>query len=557
MPESKVIERARCPSCASRGNDKHGDNLAVYDDGHSYCFSCGFYDIGAMRTEDVARLPRYTIPCTWLLDKNIDTDTCEAWEVRVKGKLSRRDGLVYDTGIIVFPFYSIVSEITAVKTRDRRAEIEDKMPKKETISYDGEPEVFGLHMLSRKDTLILVEGETDALRTWRAVNEFADVLGIPGSRQFKLLRNHVILMRRYRRIVTLFDEDSAGRMLRDDAHTIIPTYLLYQARYGKYKDACEIIDDEEIVQIVRSAKGVPNSRLVTGSNLKSRYRESASQYEGLEHFSTGLEVVDEMLGGGMYAGDFIGLLGNTGVGKSTLCASITYECITQTQRNVLLVGTEMKMKHITDTLLKMHLQVPSLRRVSDDELEDALDFIGERTIIYDSDSTWDDLYDSIIHALYAYNVSIIVIDVLQDIEGFTEWQKGHDIMQSLTRIALGDIDERRPACVVLVVLHTKAGERGFTKKLSQSSIAGGKAVGQKLTAIIGIEDDEEKEELSPERRIRLVKQCRFRTSALKLGTVLLERGRYVDVAQSARSERRERVNGVAVPTRRRRTRRGD
>lgn len=37
---SQVIKREQCPKCASRGEDKSMNNLAVYADGGKYCFSC-------------------------------------------------------------------------------------------------------------------------------------------------------------------------------------------------------------------------------------------------------------------------------------------------------------------------------------------------------------------------------------------------------------------------------------------------------------------------------------------------------------------------------------
>jgi len=40
--ESYVIRKEQCPACRKLGNDKSMDNLAVYSDGHSYCFRCGF-----------------------------------------------------------------------------------------------------------------------------------------------------------------------------------------------------------------------------------------------------------------------------------------------------------------------------------------------------------------------------------------------------------------------------------------------------------------------------------------------------------------------------------
>lgn len=38
-----LLYRTRCPECYKKGKDTSGDNLAVYSDGHSFCYSCGFY----------------------------------------------------------------------------------------------------------------------------------------------------------------------------------------------------------------------------------------------------------------------------------------------------------------------------------------------------------------------------------------------------------------------------------------------------------------------------------------------------------------------------------
>ena len=40
--DSHVIRKEACPECRSIGNDKSGDNLAVYSDLHCYCFRCGY-----------------------------------------------------------------------------------------------------------------------------------------------------------------------------------------------------------------------------------------------------------------------------------------------------------------------------------------------------------------------------------------------------------------------------------------------------------------------------------------------------------------------------------
>ena len=40
--DSHVIRKEACPECRSIGNDKSGDNLAVYSDQHTFCYRCGY-----------------------------------------------------------------------------------------------------------------------------------------------------------------------------------------------------------------------------------------------------------------------------------------------------------------------------------------------------------------------------------------------------------------------------------------------------------------------------------------------------------------------------------
>jgi hypothetical protein len=47
--ESYVIGKERCPKCAKLGNDTSADNLAVYSDGHKYCYGCGYHSRGTTR----------------------------------------------------------------------------------------------------------------------------------------------------------------------------------------------------------------------------------------------------------------------------------------------------------------------------------------------------------------------------------------------------------------------------------------------------------------------------------------------------------------------------
>jgi hypothetical protein len=44
MSTSHCLGHEACPSCRRIGNDRSGNNLAIYSDGHKYCFKCGYLE---------------------------------------------------------------------------------------------------------------------------------------------------------------------------------------------------------------------------------------------------------------------------------------------------------------------------------------------------------------------------------------------------------------------------------------------------------------------------------------------------------------------------------
>lgn len=77
---SQLLYKTRCPACAERGADKSGDNLGVYDDGHSYCYSCG-YTTGSNLTAKLGERPRRVLNIPELPDdlNTIIKDPGKSW----------------------------------------------------------------------------------------------------------------------------------------------------------------------------------------------------------------------------------------------------------------------------------------------------------------------------------------------------------------------------------------------------------------------------------------------------------------------------------------------
>lgn len=44
MNEGHFVKNIPCPKCRENGNDRSGDNLAIYSNGNSWCWSCHYFE---------------------------------------------------------------------------------------------------------------------------------------------------------------------------------------------------------------------------------------------------------------------------------------------------------------------------------------------------------------------------------------------------------------------------------------------------------------------------------------------------------------------------------
>lgn len=86
--DSHVIRKEPCPECRKLGNDRSGDNLAVYSDGHSYCYRCGYHSNRTRITNSTTK----SIPSSILLPSDVVTELpYEARQWLNKYELTRLD----------------------------------------------------------------------------------------------------------------------------------------------------------------------------------------------------------------------------------------------------------------------------------------------------------------------------------------------------------------------------------------------------------------------------------------------------------------------------------
>lgn len=90
--DSYLVAKKQCPNCAKLGKDTSKDNLAIYSDGHEWCYSCGFYKKGN-KIKQLQALPKQELEIVLPYDCSFDYPQ-RALQWLEQYELSRNDLIV-------------------------------------------------------------------------------------------------------------------------------------------------------------------------------------------------------------------------------------------------------------------------------------------------------------------------------------------------------------------------------------------------------------------------------------------------------------------------------
>ena len=577
---SDVVGKEQCPECAKVGRDQSQDNLILYADGGAHCFACGYHIKGkrSYRGEhrnkkvQVLSIPYNFRPLEKLEFKyNIPAKTLSKCGV-FESLWSDKHGEVFEDtpGLVAFTFYDDKLRLIGIKYRDIYGENVpgndgSVLTKKQSIYVEGTLTLGGLYTCSllkseqrNKKTVCIWEGETDWLMAHK-VNSTCDHLFIPGSNHVSKIKQYSMLLRHYQTIYIGFDNDMAGDIARDEVKECLPTHKLRFIQYDQYNDLTEWLSDgNDFDTLISRAYSDDEGNLLFGDSF---VQHCSNYFEGLARtdiLDTGIDSINEMLGGGLTPSEVLLLVANSGVGKSTLCATIADNMRRQGVRS-LWIGSEMQPAQMVRKFIELITGERYYRdrktgewSISDDERDQIIQELSNDIVFYrQSISDWETLEESILTAIYQYDISVVFIDVLSDYLS-TSWETNEKIMQRLSWIASGDENDARPPIPIVCVCHLKEVQGQSYKKVTLNRIVGGKCVQQKPTAVIGMEGDVSSDD--PTRIIKVLKASRMNESFIKKATIYFDkqdRCYYDGVQEPEYDEPRDTGNLLQLPRRHR------
>jgi len=303
MTESEFIKHTACPDCGS------SDALAVYTDGHTYCFSCTTRTPGDAQQNKLPMQPNVQFKGNpqRLNKRNISEKTCEKYKI------------YRDETHLRFPYFNSSGCLKGFKTRD----------KLKNFKYEGETTdtFFGQHLFPTTGKRICIyEGELDAASGWEAMVGWPHVSLPHGcSSAKKDIQKQIPFLQGYQKIVLFFDNDEPGRKATEQAASVLPTGKVYIARMDKYKDASDALqanDSEAIRRAIYDAKPYQPDGIVDGKSLLEAVTTPSPPCNHKYPFP-GLQLMTH----GIRYGELTTITAGTGQGKSTFCRQLATELL--------------------------------------------------------------------------------------------------------------------------------------------------------------------------------------------------------------------------------------
>lgn len=491
---TELLRREPCPVCREMGRDHKGDNLAVYDDGHSYCYGCGTV-FPTSKGSVVERKDRMSLGLidsgefVPLTKRGITQKTCTFYGYS-KSHYNGRP-------VQVAPYHDSKGELVAQHIR---------FPDKKFIwtGDAGKAALFGQHLFRDGGKQVVVtEGEIDCLTVAQLWECKWPVVSIPSGAQHakKALAQNLEWLEKFDKVILLFDNDEPGRKAAHEAALVLSPGKAYIAT-TPLKDANEMLladRTKELIDSIWSARVFRPDGIVNGNELWETFKKAPTPgydipYPKLQQMTMGLRKGELWL-----------FTAGSGIGKSTVVNELGYHLFKEHGLTLGVMALEETVKRASERYVSIALNCPihlDRSRVTEDQLKEAFDStVGSgRFWFYDhfGSSEVANILAKIRYMIVALNIDFLILDhisiVVSGLEENEESErKTIDRLMTSLRSLVAET-----GVGVLAVVHLKRPDKGKSynegRQVSLSDLRGSASLEQLSDMVIALERDQQGEE---------------------------------------------------------------
>ena len=317
-----------CDSCGS------SDAKVIYDDGHSYCFSCNTHkqndsDGGNLvQPNDIKRAdklnnPNYIAPSIKVVssdDRGITKQTFERYGVKT-GQLANGGSAIVAH---YYPYYNEEGSHVATKARNT-------VDKSFHIRGSGKSMcLFGQQLFPKGGkTITICEGELDAMSSYQMHGSKYPCVSVPNGAAAAVrdCRNNYEYLQSFEKIYIDFDNDEHGNKAANAVASLFKPNQVQIVKKDLYKDANDYLKNgkkDEYVRAWWNAEVWTPDGIVGAGSLKDYLKNHKVPLSMALPFNKLQEMT-----GGLRLSELVVVTAETSVGKTAILREIVYNLITK------------------------------------------------------------------------------------------------------------------------------------------------------------------------------------------------------------------------------------
>ena len=501
--DSSWLRHVPCTECDS------SDAVAVYDDGHGFCFSCRHhYPNGTFSVEggDVPS-PRPAVQTanhegledlryTALSSRKINEATCKFWNYQV-GTYKGRACQVAN--------YRVGSKtLSKVRFQDKNFCILGK----------GKLPLYGSWLFQRganSKQVIVTEGELDAMSLSQLQDNKWPVVSIPNgaASAVRTFKDNLEYLESFESVVIMFDSDKAGAEAAEKCAQVLS---VGKAKIAKLplKDANEMLVAGRGSELITAMWNAPSWRpdgIISGADM---WDSLTKEETCVSHMYPWPQLNDMTMG--LREGEIVTMCAGSGIGKSAVCKEMAYHLMKHGE-SIGYIALEESTKRTALGIMGLHLNKPiylNPQEATEDEMKEAFNAtVGSgRYFTYDHWGSMgeENLLSKIRYLVTAVGCKIIFLDhlsiVVSGMEGGDERRMIDNTMTKLRSL----VEELRFALVLGSHLKRPDGrghEEGARTTLAQ--LRGSAGIAQLSDMVFGLERNQQDPSVSKFTTIRVLK----------------------------------------------------
>jgi twinkle protein len=349
--DSVVIGRVPCPECRSQGGDSRGDNLVQYDDGHAYCYSCGYLERNHEAKVVPLKAHRKSFEMSGsyssIKDRKISQSITQKFNVTVEYD---------DNGNVVKHNYPYQDKTTGDIVGKKVRVVDDKQFfVSGTLENTG---LFGQNVWREGGKYVTVtEGELDALAVAEMFDGKWPVVSLKtGSGGAKRdIQASLEWLETFDNVILCFDMDEPGKKA---AAEVLPLFSYNKVKTVSLpcKDAGEMLEQGKVKEFISewwNAKPYRPEGIINGADL----------YDEIINFDPPVsipypwECLNELTMG-FRPQELVTLTSGSGMGKSSVVRELCHYLIGSTTDNIGIMGLEEANSVSGKGLMSIEASIP-------------------------------------------------------------------------------------------------------------------------------------------------------------------------------------------------------